>query len=147
MMRAMNDFQRHLLSALYELGRGQTFAQTVSALQRRFGYLSQADASTITEAAMSAQANAVQMSLAPIGETLSSVFSQGGVTQLEFVIDATVKLETPGREPEYRTVRLSVDGSETPAQIYEQVNRTIDDWIAKYGAEGRTGSFTISAIF
>lgn len=152
-MSPMNDFQRHLLSALYELEQGRTGYQAAANLMQRFGYLSPSQAESIVQSAQSSLLTAARIALAPPGETMTSVTAAGGIEQLEFVVDARVKIATgqvgADGQPiyDYRTIRIQVSGDTTTSELYDQLDALGRSVAGEYGQSGRESEVIVQAIF
>lgn len=146
-MRPMGDAERYNLSAQYELGRGATPELAAQRLQQRFGWLSPGQAAEYVGAAMDALDRAAALNTADgsamIGSEPRPGEAPGGIVN----IDALVTIRAPGRDPEYRTVRIQASPDETVDEVRARIGAVIDDWNSRYGSDGRTGEFELTSVY
>lgn len=146
-MSPMGDRERYILSALYHLDRGETVEQAAGALRSRFGFLSEGEAYVYAEMAADAMRSAQLLSQANPETTVGQVLAPTGYTGGPVNVNATVEFNAPGRRTEFRTIRVQVEPGDTVSDLSGRVQGIVDDWMSRYGSDGRTADVRLEAAF
>lgn len=146
-MSPMGDAERLSLSAQYELRRGATPEQAAQRLRVRFGWLSPGEAADVVGGAMDALDRGRELNSGQDNMTIGAEQRPGEPGRGVVNVDASVVIDVPGRTNEHRTVRIQVGPDDTLGEVRARIQAIVDDWLSRYGADGRTGAYEIDSVY
>lgn len=146
MQPPLSTTQRLAMVAVGYIQRGLTQAQTVAAIQQRFGWADQAAAQDAYNAALGAVGAAVGASLLPSGSTVGEARGIPAGEDRTVQVEALVTISRPGAQPEHRTVRLTASSDDSLAEVQDRIQDIVDDWSEMYDADGRASRWDLRFI-
>lgn len=145
-MPPISDQQRRTMAAIGLLEGGASAAAATAKLQARFPGLTPGEVADTIRRAQGAIGNAVGVSLSDNTDTVASAVGRPGDDNATYTAEFTVKIDAPGRETEYRTVRIRTTGSETVGELNQLIQDQVDEWDEQYDVDGRSSSWSLRFI-
>lgn len=141
-----SDFQRQVLYVIGRIESGDSPNRAMQRLGERVN-ATPGELQAVLAAAQGAIGAAVGASIqgseAQLGDVIGIPAASGRV-----IAEATVEIRVPNAPVEYRTVRTdTLDVTNTVGDFERFVEAQIEEWNRKYGADGRTMTYSIRYLF